>query len=349
LAKLLLRKISCLLCLCAGIAASGIGGRGDALLRGPLSAHATALGGAFSARPSHAAAYWNPSYTSLYATPVIALGTARKSLDRVETYASFDAPVEASPFGYSLLFRHSTVSGLDSLRDAEGGFLEEGRNYSLALMAGLSMRMNAYLSLGFSSGWKYNILPADFSGEALSHRQSSGFGGIHFFATYLVSPRHTVSAGVRDLFLHQTWVSADNEGGVSYSITDTALSPIVISSALDAADYPLRFVTDMNIYVFENGFSVRSHPFLISRMGVELELSVPVVLRLGMKDILLDGFILNSDADIVGEKYTPTLTSGFGLETDSFWNFTQTRVNYSFAGSGIKAGFNHYLDVVFYF
>ncbi|ERP38802.1 hypothetical protein [Chitinivibrio alkaliphilus] len=353
--KSLLQKIKILsILLLSGLGlsvlASGRGGRGDALMRAPMGAYATSLGGAATARPAFGDAWWNPAYSASRQANHLSAGVARKSLDRGEHFLAYDGAVSQSPFGYSVLFRHSGFLGLDSLRDDQGEILESGDNYSLMLMGGLSFRVQDDLFLGVSTGWRYNTLPTDFHGTEIEQRTSSGFGGISLFAMYTGLSNLTVSGGVRELFLDQSW-SSDDATAIYFAIEDTALTPFTVSLQHDPvfSAEALSFSYDVDVYLFSHGFQRLDHPFLMANMGVEWGANEVVQLRAGVMDILLDGFVLNPDEEVLSEKYRPLFTGGFGVQTDSIIDFYSMVLNYSLRGSSVGAGFDHAVDFVFQF
>ena len=128
----------------------------------PVSAAATALGGAYTAAPDYFAAWWNPAVDATLHDNRIAAGTALRSFDRSDAYAAYDFRVPPR-VGVGMFFLYRGDNNI-SLHDEQENLLPTAKFTTITVKGAVSYYATRQLSLGVCFNVFYQSLPATEDG-----------------------------------------------------------------------------------------------------------------------------------------------------------------------------------------
>ncbi len=339
-----------LCCVALNLTAETAGGYAGVVQRMPLSAMAIGRGGASTARPDFAMAYWNPARAGSVERLNLSLGGAVLPLGRSEGFIAGESRLGKTRLSLSGLFSYHGIRDLGTQYFDDGSSISDESFTTLSARAGLGFAIHKTFSLGMSLGWLYGSMPVDYRNGSVIQGKSSALGGVSVLGSWNFHNGLYASAGVKDILVTEIWNESATTEGYALTLSDTTLSPLVaaVSYNHDILGMNFRVDSDLNMWLFNSYFSGLDHPFTTMNSGVTWGLNEMFAFRVGLRNLLFTSTMF-SDPDLYKIESSPRLSGGVGLTIPHSKKLNALTMNYALSSSGSGAGIDHYFDFLFAF
>lgn len=330
------------------------GGYGDAYLRAPVGAAGFASGGAQTAAPLYAHAWWNPAALSTMKQRIVSSGVGYKTLGRTEGNVAFEFLIPPRVgMALSLLYRGDPV--IKDLVDDQEYPLESGSFTSFSFKITLSYLIKKGLSTGVNFNIYYQRLPTDFDFSShLVYSSLTTMGGFDFGMQYTVNEKLTYGLVIKNIFTNLQWEFSDRFGdeGLKSTFRDTLPMAMVLGQemTLKLLGKPFIWNCDIVAYLLNGSFKQLDHSHAVVNNGFEWQRWETFYLRAGIRDITGNRDLFY-DSDTYWDTFHCSLSAGFYFDLGNVLeNDRDMGFNYGVATTKSGTGFvDQQLDFVWKF
>ena len=326
------------------VKAAGTGGMSGNYLEMPVGAAATALGGAYSASPDYFAAWWNPAAVATLHDSRAAAGTALRSFDRSDAYASLDFRVPPR-VGVGLFMLYRGDNNI-SLHDEQENLLPTAKYTTITFKGAVSYYATRKLSLGATFNVFYQSLPAMEDGlGGISYSTVTSTGSFDFSAVYRVIPeKWTLAAVLKNVGAKNNWsVGADNSTGIDLTYSNLPTLTLGSSYLTALGGKPLLWNLDCRTWLFGDSSGSTNQGGVDISTGAEWRRWDNFYIRAGVGELPVNSDLLHN-GELYKLEFSPRISAGFAYNLSKYVH-KKMWVNYAASTDRVWAGLDHNLDI----